>query len=105
MLLWRIAADCLPEKEKIGKFSEFPDDMCWLCSSEKESALHILTKCPLTKALWFCCQWGIRLHDFNFISITDFVKFLLNPPSDPYMGINGMIFYNLVQLCVIKCGT
>ena len=75
MLLWRISADCLPTKEKIGKFSELPDDMCLLCNSEKESALHIFTKCPLTKALWFGCQWGIRLDDFNFTNITDLLSF------------------------------
>ena len=89
MLFWRISADCLLTKEKIGKFSELPDDMCLLCNSEKESALHIFTKCPLAKSLWFGCQWGIRLDDFNFTNITDFVKFLLNPPSDPFKGING----------------
>ena len=74
--------------------------MCRLCNSEKESALHIFTKCPLTKALWFCCQLGIRLDDFNFNNITDFVKFLLNPPSDPYMGINGD---DILQFGAIIC--
>lgn len=57
MHLSKIDADWLPTREKIGKFTKLPDDLCSLCNSEKETVLHLFTKCPLTKDLWFDSQW------------------------------------------------
>ena len=81
MNLWRIAANMLPSKEVINKFNEKIDRCCPLCSSTDESTLHLFTICTIAKSIWFQSQWGLRMEAIEFGSPSNFICFLISPPS------------------------
>ena len=67
MLLWRIAADCLPKKGRISRCIEMLDNSCPLCNEEVESTIHLFATCHhLSRALWYGSQWGIKIDEIIF---------------------------------------
>ena len=61
MMLWRVALDILPTKEKLSRFSIEPDLSCSLCGPSPESSLHIFVECHISRALWFGSPWAFRI--------------------------------------------
>ena len=56
MVLWRVAANCLPTKDKRLRYDANADTICHLCNSGQESTIHLFIDCPLARALWFSSQ-------------------------------------------------
>ena len=80
MVLWRVAANCLPTKDKRLRYDANADTICHLCNSGQESTIHLFIDCPLARALWFSSQWGIRIDNCELSTSTQFIHFLLIPP-------------------------
>ena len=80
MVLWRVAANCLPTKDKRLRYDANADTICHLCNSGQESTIHLFIDCPLARALWFSSQWGIRIDNCERSTPAKFIHFLLVPP-------------------------
>uniref|UniRef100_A0A2N9HT90 CCHC-type domain-containing protein n=1 Tax=Fagus sylvatica TaxID=28930 RepID=A0A2N9HT90_FAGSY len=76
------------------------DTTCQLCSAEEESALHIFTKCPITQSIWLTSPWPIYLNRLPFTSISDWVKFILNPGTHLNLQLSEAQSFTLLA-CVI----
>ena len=61
MMIWRIAAGCLPTKDKLSKFVDIGDVYCPLYRLEIETSLHLFALCLVAKAVWFSSEWGLRM--------------------------------------------
>ena len=53
MMIWRIAAGCLPTKDKLSRLVDIGDVYCPLCRLEIESSLHLFVLCPVAKVVLF----------------------------------------------------
>ena len=80
MLIWRIAADCLPTKANLARFLDIGDELCPLCKAEVESSIHLFALCLVAKALWFNSQWGVKSDALGFFSNLELIQFLFSPP-------------------------
>ena len=80
MVLWRVAANCLPTKDQRLRYDASADTICHLCNTGQESTIHLFINCPLARALWFSSQWGIRIDNCKLSTPAHFIHFLLNPP-------------------------
>ena len=80
MMIWRIAASCLPTKDKISRFVDIDDVYCPLCRLETETSLHLFALCPVAKAIRFSSKWGLRMDSLGFSLEVDFIQFLCSPP-------------------------
>ena len=50
MMLWRVALDILPTKEKLSRFATEPG-LSSLCGHSPKSSLHIFVECHISRAL------------------------------------------------------
>jgi hypothetical protein len=99
-LLWKLAWDILPTKTTLAARIPSIDTTCQLCSAEEESALHIFTKCPITQSIWLTSPWPIYLNRLPFTSISDWVKFILNPGTHLNLQLSEAQSFTLLA-CVI----
>ncbi|XP_075663409.1 uncharacterized protein LOC142632997 [Castanea sativa] len=53
MVLWRVATNCLPMKDKRLRYDANVDTICQLCDTGHESIIHLFINCLLARALWF----------------------------------------------------
>ena len=51
MHLWRVAADCLPTKTTLARFTNNDDTICMLCKTDEEICLHLFVYCPCVQAV------------------------------------------------------
>ena len=79
MLIWRIAANCLPTKTNLARFFDIGDELCPLCKAEVESSIHLFTLCLVAKAFWFNSQWEVRSDALGFSSALELIQFLFYP--------------------------
>ena len=56
------------------------DTTCHLHGAEEESYTHVFFHCPISKAIWFGCQWSLRIDRLNISKIEDIIEFIVNPP-------------------------
>ena len=87
MLLWRIASEILPTREQLGRFYMDLEESCPLCGIEKETMLHLFTKCSLSRALWFGSTWGARLDSWHFDSPLLLIDHIINPPLGEFIDV------------------
>ncbi|XP_075640398.1 uncharacterized protein LOC142612167 [Castanea sativa] len=87
IVLWRVAANCLPTEDQRLRYDANADTSCHLCNTGQESTIHLFINCPLARALWFNSQWGIRIDNWGIridnvelSTPAQFNHFLLNPP-------------------------
>ena len=80
MLIWRIAADCLPTKANLARCLDIGEVLCPLCKTEVESSIHLFALCLVAKALWFNSNWGVRSDALGFSSTLELIHFLFSPP-------------------------
>jgi hypothetical protein len=80
MLLWRIASNLLPTRDLTSRFDPQAELACPFCGMEKETALHIFTKCHIARAVWYGSQWNIRIDCLHFDSTAQLIQSLLSPP-------------------------
>ena len=79
MVLWRVASDILPTKEKLARFFPAMDPKCPLCDASPESFLHLFVYCHAARFLWAGNEWGCRPDALQFDCPGQFIKFLLSP--------------------------
>ena len=60
MLMWRIAGDVIPTRQKLGQFISCMDRSCMLCDGGEENLEHLFFDCCLAKCLWFVSPFAIR---------------------------------------------
>lgn len=53
ILIWMISQKSLPTLNQLVRRKITDDDLCSLCSSSRESCLHIFWACPFARAVWF----------------------------------------------------
>ena len=88
MLLWRIAANTIPVKEKLAQRMKIENLLCDLCLEAPESSCHLFCRCPVARAIWFTSCWGLRVLDQNIASNADIVKLVLDPPTHPSQEVD-----------------
>ena len=79
MVLWRVASDILPTKEKLTRFFPAMDPKCPRCDASLESSLHLFVYCHSTRFLWAGNEWGCRANAMQFDCLGQFINFLLSP--------------------------
>ena len=80
MVLWRVAANCLPMRDQRLWYDANANTNCHLCNTGQESTIHLFINCPLARALWFSSQWGISIDNCELSTSAQFIHFLLGPP-------------------------
>ena len=79
MVLWRVASDILPTKEKLIRFFPSMDPSCPLYDASPESSLHLFVYCQAARSLWVGNVWGCRLDAMHFSNPGQFINFLVYP--------------------------
>ena len=107
MVLWRVASDILPTKEKLIRFFPSTDSNCPLCDASPESSLHLFVFCHTAKSLWAGNVWGCRPDAMQFYNPSQFINFLLSPQVSFHGSSNKekfLLFGALVleQLCFAR---
>ena len=74
-MVWRIGTDTFPTRAKIASRMGPMDSSCPLCCEEEESSIHLFFKCPVSRAIWFGCQWGFRMDQLHVASCS-----VIDPP-------------------------
>ena len=77
MLLWRIAIELLPTKDKVQRFASNVDPSCHFCGNKVETQIHLFWHCHVARSLWFGSGWGIRLDKIHMENSLALVEFLL----------------------------
>ena len=99
MMIWRIAAGCLPTKDKLRRFVDIGDVYCPLCRLETKTSLHLFALCLVAKVVWFNSKQGLRIDSFGFSSEVDFIQFLCSPPFTNQLGQkNDLLLFGAI-LC------
>ena len=80
MLLWRIALNILPTRQRLQELGQVLDAKCPLCNCEEESSIHLFKECVVVKALWFGGRWNVRIDHWPSMSIFQLVQFVVDPP-------------------------
>lgn len=81
MILWRIASNILPTKDKISRFNPNIDTICPLCGTLPESAVHIFISCHVARALWYASRRGFKLDKLQINSPSQLIEILTSPPN------------------------
>ena len=79
MVLWRVASDILPTKEKLIRFFPSMDPNCPLCDASSKSSLHLFVFCHAARSLWAGNVWGCKLDAMHFSNPGQFINFLVYP--------------------------
>ena len=79
MVLWRVASDILPTKEKLIRFFPSMDPNCRLCDASPKSSLHLFVFCHAARSLWGGNVWGCRPNAMQFSNPGQFINFLVSP--------------------------
>lgn len=83
MLLWRVAINILPTKDKIQSFKPDIDRTCPLCGVTDETPLHSFVQCQFAKAIWFSKNWSIRPDQWNLSSTAHLVDLIMTHTTPP----------------------
>ena len=81
MLLWRIASNVFPTKNRIGRFITLHDNLCFLCKKDNESITHLFLYCGVARALWFGSCWGCKTDELHLENHMQLIYFIINPPQ------------------------
>ena len=100
MFLWRLAAGLLPTKD-ILRFATSLDPICIMFNGHAESAVHLFWECPLARALWFGCKWGIRTDQISITSPTLFVSFLISSPDMLGVSNSEKDFFSITGVLIV----
>ena len=79
MLIW----NTLSTKENLCQRMLIQDSCCALCKHEIESPIHLFIECPIAKALWHPCCWGLKPKEHSIQSTKFLIKLILDPPNAP----------------------
>ena len=55
-----------------------------LCQEDTKSCVHLFAQCPVARAIWFGCKWGLRTGNQQVSNNSDIVKLALEPPIAPH---------------------
>ena len=100
MLLWRLAAGFLPTKD-ILRFATSLDPICIMCNDHAKSAVHLFCECPLARALWFGCKWGIWIDQISITSPNLLVSFLISPPDVLGVSKSKKDFFSFTRVLIV----
>lgn len=68
MHLWRVAANWLPTKTTLARFTNNGDIICLLYKADEETCLHLFVYCLCAWSVWFSCQWGLKSENLGINS-------------------------------------
>uniref|UniRef100_A0A803PB82 Reverse transcriptase domain-containing protein n=1 Tax=Cannabis sativa TaxID=3483 RepID=A0A803PB82_CANSA len=73
LLMWKVLNDCVPTFGRL-RFLNIQDRTCVFCKEETEDLMHIITRCNITRGLWFQSRWGLRIDQMGWNTIFAFIS-------------------------------
>jgi hypothetical protein len=79
LFLWKIAWNILPTTERLSHlFNVNLDLSCPLCKIVEDSLYHLFFGCTLARIVWRHSFWPLDSTKFNFSSMVDWIKLIIN---------------------------
>ena len=91
----------LPTRDKISRFGPNIASHCPICGYFQESALHIFWYCPLARALWFGCEWGIRTDHYHLENVLDLIENLTIPSPELHLPKSNEVRFTLMGAIIM----
>lgn len=76
-LLWKVAWDILPTKDKLARVIQSNDIEVWscrLCNSKLETTQHLFLNNDIASIIWRNSDWPINVAAFEDFHISSWVK-------------------------------
>jgi hypothetical protein len=78
LFLWKIAWGLLPTMATLNVGFRVNSTQCQLCNSGVKTLEHLFIECPITRIAWHLSPWPIRFNTISPLSITDWIKLILD---------------------------
>ncbi|KAF5175536.1 hypothetical protein FRX31_034877 [Thalictrum thalictroides] len=80
LFVWKCLHNCVPTRDKIGRFITIPSHNCPLCNAPSETLRHMLLECPYTWAVWFNTKLRCNMSVFQNCSTEQWIQKWFNTP-------------------------
>ncbi|KAJ0834140.1 putative reverse transcriptase zinc-binding domain-containing protein [Helianthus annuus] len=98
LFAWRAELERLPTKVELrNRNIPLQDDICPLCNSERESALHLFTSCQFVSIVWMKIFRWCKVPDMFAFSVRDILEF------HRFCGLNGWPLVAFKGIVIITC--
>lgn len=71
--IWRATHQGLPTMKALHRRIEEINPMCPRCGSEEECLMHLLFRCPISKATWYMSELGLRVEELPLDFVTTLI--------------------------------
>uniref|UniRef100_A0A2N9HS98 Reverse transcriptase domain-containing protein n=1 Tax=Fagus sylvatica TaxID=28930 RepID=A0A2N9HS98_FAGSY len=79
LMLWKMAWGMLPTMVALNVRFRVNSTQCQLCNSGVETLEHLFIECPFARIAWYLSPWPIRFNVISPLSISEWIKLILNP--------------------------
>uniref|UniRef100_A0A2N9IDR3 Reverse transcriptase domain-containing protein n=1 Tax=Fagus sylvatica TaxID=28930 RepID=A0A2N9IDR3_FAGSY len=79
LMLWKMAWGMLPTMAALNVRFRVNSTQCQLCNSGVETLEHLFIECPFARIAWYLSPWPIRFNVISPLSISEWIKLILNP--------------------------
>lgn len=97
VLWWQALTNSIPTKSKLNSLFPIAKTSCTLCSPDSKSIIHFFQYCEIEKFTWRSSEWGLLIDCLPFISVTNWMRALL----EDNLSLSGWIKKKILSFATV----